>query len=144
MPTQVETVINSSVRDVCKDIIQTNEYPYYYAYGFNQTECYLIQSKYYDSASGAFSQCLVTEFHFVHDDDDHISDWRMWSYNVDLFYPVNNENYIVYTNALPNYPVLRGDIRYDAQYYFAGSCCALLCAAFAVAWFRISRINHSS
>ena len=83
---QVETSVGSTVLSVIENIVERNDYNYYYAFSTSPTETYLIQSDSYNVNTGTFSACLVTEFHFVHDDDDHLTDWRMWSYPVDVYY----------------------------------------------------------
>lgn len=140
MSSQVETNVGSTVLQVAQDIIARNEYDYYYLFSVSPVESYLIQSDTYEN--GHFGQSYVIQFEFVHDDDDNLTDWRMVSYNVDIYTPVNNENYIVYTNAIDGYPVLRGDVRYVSAYYFAGLCVLCTVITTAILFFRIWRVNH--
>lgn len=138
---RVETSVSSSVVSVARDIVLTDEYSYYYLWGETSSAAYLVQSKGFQD--GVFSDCMVSEFHFVFDEDDRIPDWRISTYHVDLYYPPDNsESYVVYTNAFAGYPVLKGDVRYYSSYFFAGACALSICFMSAILFFRLWRINH--
>lgn len=139
---RVETSVGTSVLSYARDIVVRNDYNYYYLFSISPTDSYLIQSDVYNSDSLSFSGAHVIEFHFIHDDDDYLTDWRLTSYDVDLYYIDNSENYVVYTNVDSNYPVLRGDVRYVSAWYFAGLCVLVTALCSALFFFRIWRINH--
>lgn len=136
----VEITLNNTVRQYCADIVQTYDYKYYYAYQSSDSECWLIQSNMI--VNNAFTQPVVT--HFVHqwDDSDREWSWHMYVYNdVDLYYPNNSESYVVYTNAFPEYPQLRKELKNYNEWYLQGFALVLTCVVSSVIFSKIFRVS---
>lgn len=136
----VEITLNNTVRQYCTDIVQTYDYNYYYAYQSSDSECWLIQSNLI--VDNAFTHPVVT--HFVHqwDDVDREWSWRMYIYNdVDVYYPNNSESYVVYTNAFPEYPQLRKELKNYHEWYLQGFALVLACVVSSVIFSKIFRVR---
>ena len=139
---KVETSVSSAVLSVASDALKTRQYDYYYLYAESPIRAFLVQSD-APIENGAITAAFVTEYNFVHDDDDHLTDWRQITYPAAVFFVDNSESYIVYTNMIDGYPVLRNEVQYETTAYIAGFgllSAALTCAVFM---FRVFRINHS-
>lgn len=139
---KVETNVNTAVYSVASDALQTRQYTYYYLYSESPVRAFLVQSE-TPIENGVISGAFVTEYNFVHDDDDHLTDWRQTNYTAAAFFIDNSESYIVYTNMIDGYPVLRNEVQYETTAYIAGFgllSAALTCLVFM---FRVFRINHS-
>lgn len=140
---KVETMTGSTVTSIAQDIVRTHDYNFYYLFGVSPTESILIQAKTYDAERLVFEECQITQFDFIHDDDDGLTDWRIQTYPAVAYFVDNSENYVVYTNAIQGYPVLRGDSRYDTGYFFAGACGLLLVLTCCLFSFRLFAVNRS-
>lgn len=140
---KVETLTGSSVTSYAQDIVRTHDYNYYCLFGVSPTQAILVQSKTYDAERSVYEECQVTQFDFIHDDEDHLTDWRMSVYPAAAYFVDNSESYVMYTNAIKGYPVLRGDSRYDTGYFFAGACGLLLVLTCSLFSFRLFAVNRS-